>query len=154
MDCLKSIGERQEEWQVTHNEVVVDPRTGSGAGNWSERSSSRKGLVGRGVTSSELREGQEDDSRVNSRVTFDRVHLPVTFREDEVEREMTGNSSLLSAGCRLLRELREEIGSPFFGAFADGSSSPVFVSHQHVVTGCSDESGDLAIDNRSMSAPF
>lgn len=88
------------------------------------------------------------------RIAFNRVHLPVPRRDDEVKRKMTGHATFLLRGGLLVRQPGEKVGSPFLAAFTDGVGSVVFVGHKHVVGGGGDEGGDFAIDDGRVGAPF
>jgi len=57
----------------------------------------------------ELRKGQQDDGGVHAGVTLDGVHLAVPFRQDEVERKVSCQASILSASDGILCELVKEL---------------------------------------------
>jgi hypothetical protein len=154
MDHFQDLGEGQDVGQVAHDEIVVDPRPRDGTRKGLQHLIDVERLVRGRVDRGELGEGQQDDGGMDPGVALDGVHLAVPLGQDEIERKVTGETTLFAAGDGVLGEPVEEISGPLFGPFPDLSVGPVLIGHEHVVTGRSDESGDLAIHDRGVCAPF
>lgn len=154
MDHFQDLGEGQDVGQVAHDEIVVDPRPRHGTGKRLQHLIDVERLVRGRVDRGELGEGQQDDGGMDPRIALDRVHLAVPLGQDEIERKVTGETTLFATGDGVLGEPVKEISGPLFCPFSDLSVGPVLIGHEHVVTRCSDESGDLAIHDRGVCTPF
>lgn len=93
MESFESLG-REEKGEVTHNQVVIPPRP------WCDpfsRSQYRRRTLAlafatfaAGIGLGDLVERQQNASRMNPRITFQRIDLPSRLMDDKIETEVAG----------------------------------------------------------------